>query len=342
MARSESSGLRSAKTQIALVVLVAVGLGVAYWQLFYSTMQEDEARLQANYRKLEKENKTLSEEERIQNDMIKCKPELDALNRENELMLPAEAEPVAFLKNLSSMAASAGLQQGPTRMAGETEVQAPPASAEEKRRAEARRKSAAPAGKGGKGAIGGLLGGESEPVPCWEKVPGLHADEAAKATFVRVPFAIEVRGTFHQLMRYFWMLHEHANTGRIITVEDLTLTDPEAGVDGISMTAKFVAVGFREPDGTTAPAADVGDVGAARGGKAQVREATQRREAQVEAASEGGGGAGAETAAPAAAQPPAAPAAGQQPAGAAGAAQGAEPADKAQRGLDRITRPEGQ
>jgi hypothetical protein len=149
---------------------------------------------------------------------------------------------------------------------------------------------------------------------------------------MRVPFVIEVRGTFHQLMRYFWMLHEHANEGRIITVEDFGLSEPTPGSNGIVMTAKFTAVGFREPDAAAGAAADSGDA-QPKGGKGQVRDATQRRDAQVEAAAAsdapaaGGPGAAAEV-------PPAAPPAGDAPAAAA-------PADKSQPGIDRLTKPEG-
>jgi Tfp pilus assembly protein PilO len=306
MARSSAAaGLRSPKAQIALVGLLAVGLGVAYWQMMYAPMEEDEKRLSSSLKKLEKENQTLIEEERVQSDMEKCRVELDALNRDNELMLPSEAEPVAFLKNLSSMAASSGLEQGPTKMLAETTVQAPAPRPEEKRRAEERKK----------GAIA-----ERDQVPCWEKIPGLQADPAAKASFVRVPFAIEVRGTFHQLMRYFWMIHEHANSGRIMTVEDMSLSEVRAGIDGLTMTAKFTAVGFREPDDANPPAESAGE--APKGGKGQVKEATQRRETQVEAASQAGG-------APEQATPAGAPAQAAAPAG-----------DPAQRGVDRISKPE--
>ena len=320
MARSDaSSGLRSPKAQIALVALLAVGLGIAYWQLVYSPLQEDETRLGSQLRKLEKENATLLEEERIQSDMEKCRVELDALNRDNELMLPAEAEPVAFLKNLSSMAATAGLEQGPTRMLAEAVVQAPAASPEEKRRAEERKKAAKAGGR--------------DQVPCWEKIPGLQADPAAKASFVRVPFLIEVRGTFHQLMRFFWMIHEHASSGRIITIEDLSLNEPVAGTDGITMSAKFIAVGFREPDG--APLSEEVDATAPRGGRGQVRDATQRRESQVEQAA-GAGGTGT-SAAPGAPAAPAAPAA--QPAAPPAGAPAAAPADPAAAGVDRLSKP---
>ncbi len=321
MARTDaSSGLRSPKAQIALVALLAVGLGIAYWQLVYSPLQEDETRLGSQLRKLEKENATLIEEERIQSDMEKCRVELDALNRDNELMLPAEAEPVAFLKNLSSMAATAGLEQGPTRMLAEAVVQAPAAGPEEKRRAEERKKAAKAGGR--------------DTVPCWEKIPGLQADPAAKASFVRVPFLIEVRGTFHQLMRFFWMIHEHAGSGRIITIEDLSLNEPIAGTDGITMSAKFIAVGFREPDG--APLAEETDTSAPRGGRGQVRDATQRREAQVEQAA-GAGTDPSASPAPAAPAAPGAPAA--QPAAPAAGAPAAAPADPAAAGVDRLSKP---
>jgi Tfp pilus assembly protein PilO len=298
------SGLRSPKAQLAVAVLAVVALAVLYWQFLYSSLSEDEQRQTAAHRKLEKENKDLSQEERIQNDMLKCKPELDALNRENELMLPALAEPVAFLKNLSGMAATAGLEQGTTRMLAEAEVAAPTQSADDKRAAEAAK------------------GEPGDAAPCWEKVPDLTAAAADKATFVRVPFVIEVRGTFHQLMRYFWMLHEHGKAGRIITVEDLSLSSPQSGVNGIVMTAKFTAVGFREPD--SAAAAAIPDTGeAARGGRGQVKAATARREAQVEAASASEGSAPS-TPASAAPAAPATPDA---------------PADKAKAGADRITNP---
>jgi Tfp pilus assembly protein PilO len=332
--RGEAAGLRSPRAQIAVVVLGAAALAILYWQFVYSPLTDEEARFASSFKKLEKENQTLGEEERIQNDMLKCKPELDALNRENELMLPSEAEPVAFLKNLSSMAATAGLEQGPTKMMPEADVQAPPQAAEEKRLAEEKKASDAAAKAGG-----------ADAVPCWEKLPGLEAEAAARATFVRVAFVLEVRGTFHQLMRYFWMIHEHANAGRIITVEDLGLTRPVSGADGIVMTARFTAVGFREPDG----AAAAGDVSVApKGGKGQVRAATARRERQVEAAAASGGAAA--PAAPVETAPaPVGQAAGPggqvaaPPAGAAPATGvSAEPADKARTGIDRVTRPEAQ
>jgi hypothetical protein len=195
-------------------------------------------------------------------------------------------------------------------MLAETTVQAPAPRPEQKRRAEERKRA-------------GALAEAGREVPCWEKIPGLQADPAAKASFVRVPFQIEVRGTFHQLMRYFWMIHEHANAGRIITVEDMGLSEVRAGADGITMTAKFTAVGFREPDDANPPAEATGD--AAKGGKGQVREATQRREAQVEAASQ--------AAAPPSAEAPVAPAA-------QAAAPAGESVDQAQRGVDRISKPE--
>ncbi|HKE15122.1 MAG TPA: type 4a pilus biogenesis protein PilO [Kofleriaceae bacterium] len=318
MARSDAAGgLRSPKAQVALVALLAVGLGLVYWQMVYGPMQDDEKRLTSGMKKLEEENKSLIEEERIQSDMEKCRVELDGLNRDNELMLPAEAEPVAFLKNLSNMAATSGLEQGPTKMLAEATVQAPPPRPEDKRKADERKKA-------GKGAMG-------EQMPCWEKIPGLQADPAAKATFVRVPFVIEVRGTFHQLMRYFWMVHEHANAGRIMTVEDLSLSAPRAGVDGITMSARFVAVGFREPD-ESQPAEETETAAPPKGGRAVVRDATQKRESQVEAAANAGGES--TTTGPGAAQPaaqPAQPAQGGEP---------ARPADPAASGINRITRPE--
>jgi Tfp pilus assembly protein PilO len=281
MAIDPTGGKKSPRTAIALAVLGVLGLGIIYWQFLYSPLDEERQKKRATHRKLDKENRDLKEEARIQSAMLECKPELDALNKQNELMLPSQAEAVAFMKVLTNTAGNAGLAQGPTKKLPEANVAAPPAAAKPKKA-----KAKEPAkGKAKKDPAVKLSEDEMKDLPCWERVPGLKADESSKATFVRVPFEIEVRGTFHQLIKYFWKLHEHAKTGRIITVENLTLENAKATSDGMVLTAKFIAVGFREGDRPTATAG--GDDGGAKGGKAVVRDAAAARGAQADAASEG-------------------------------------------------------
>jgi Tfp pilus assembly protein PilO len=254
------------RTQLVLVVIVGLGLVIGYWQFLYSPLKDQQQKLNAQHNKLAKENRDLKEQAEIQSAMVACKPELDSLNRQNELMLPVESEAVAFLKVLTNLAGAASLRQGSTKKLGETTVNAPAPKAE----GAAADGAAEGGGKGkgkGKGKGGDkaataapppppLASGEAQ--PCWERVPGLKADQGAGATFVRVPYEIEVRGTFHQLIRYFWIIHENANNGRIITIENLTLDNPKPSADGILITAKFTAVGFRESDAEGKAAASGG------------------------------------------------------------------------------------
>jgi len=242
MAVDTTSARKAQQTQIAVVVLGALALGVLYWQFLYAPLDEKRQELEQTHARLSKENRDLKQEERVQSAMLECKPELDALGRRNELMLPADSEPVAFLKVLTNLAGAAGLAQGPTKKLAEEVVTAPPPA------------KAAPAQAADEEEV------PAEEKPCWEKVPGLVPDKAGAAGFVRVPFEIEVSGTFHQLTKYFWLIHQHARSGRIISIEDLTLKDPRGTADGVVLTARFVAVGFREEE---RPEAAKGAAGAA-------------------------------------------------------------------------------
>jgi Tfp pilus assembly protein PilO len=319
------TGRKSAKTAITLAVVGVLGLAIVYWQFVYSPLKEEVTKKRSTHRKLEKENRDLKEEAKIQSAMLECQPELDALNRQNELMLPEEGETVALMKVLTNMAGAAGLAQGPTKKLPEAQVAAPTAQITEKPKKAEKDKDQKKGGKGkGKDkekedADKAKEVADNKDLPCWERVPGLKAaDAASKATFVRVPFEIEVRGTFHQLTRYFWMIHEHAKTGRIITIENLTLESPKATADGMIVTAHFVAVGFREGDRPAAEGEAAGAAGAAKGGKAVVRDAAASQDAKAAAASEG-------TTASGTPPPPAA---------------GAPPANPAASGAARLTNPE--
>ncbi len=325
MAQVDPSGKKSARTAIVLAVVGVLGLAIIYWQFLYSPLEEEVQKKRANHKKLDKENRDLKEEAKIQSAMLECQPELDALNRQNELMLPAESETVAFMKVMTNLAGTSGLAQGPTKKLAEAQVSAPPPPAPKKEKDKDKDGKKKKAESKEEKAAREKAEAEAKDLPCWERVPGLKADQAGKASFVRVPYEIEVRGTFHQLTKYFWLIHEHAKTGRIITVENLNLKEPKATADGIVVTASFVAVGFREADrpageGGGKAAGSAGDGKDIMGTKAAVKEAAATREGQADVAGEGGA---ASSATPPAATPPA----------------GTAPANPAAAGAQRLTDP---
>jgi type IV pilus assembly protein PilO len=92
----------------------------------------------------------------------------------------------------------------------------------------------------------------------WKKLP-----ESPVETFVRVPVEVEVVGTFMQIKRFFASLIQRGvlqvsdgaveERERIISIENLSLTDPEVKNREIVMTAKFTAVTFRQEDKVEPP-----------------------------------------------------------------------------------------
>jgi type IV pilus assembly protein PilO len=82
--------------------------------------------------------------------------------------------------------------------------------------------------------------------------------------FYRVPVEIELTGTFQQLKRFFASLLPHddgagadlpSEKERIITIENLTLSDPTPKNGEIVLTAKFTASTFRQDEAKKTPAA---------------------------------------------------------------------------------------
>jgi hypothetical protein len=58
-----------------------------------------------------------------------------------------------------------------------------------------------------------------------------------------VPVAMQIQGTFHQILHYFKLIHE---TERVITIEDLSLGKPQVGDDQLLLSASFTAATFRQ------------------------------------------------------------------------------------------------
>jgi type IV pilus assembly protein PilO len=74
--------------------------------------------------------------------------------------------------------------------------------------------------------------------------------ETPVEAYVRVPVAIEVRGTFYQINKYFHLLFQ---TERIISVENLTLGTPVGRGDDIQVSARFIAATYRQADAPPQP-----------------------------------------------------------------------------------------
>jgi type IV pilus assembly protein PilO len=85
--------------------------------------------------------------------------------------------------------------------------------------------------------------------------------ESPIESFVKVPVSIEINGTFMQIKRFFASLVQKGVTPvaspdgnpveereRIVSIENLSLTNPVVRNREINLTAKFVAVTFRQED----------------------------------------------------------------------------------------------
>ena len=92
----------------------------------------------------------------------------------------------------------------------------------------------------------------------WKKLP-----EGPVESFVRVPVAIEITGTFMQIKRFFASLIQRGLTNdsgieereRVISIEGLKLVNPTVRNRELVLQVNFVAVTFRQEDKSEAPPA---------------------------------------------------------------------------------------
>ncbi|HEY4057531.1 MAG TPA: type 4a pilus biogenesis protein PilO [Kofleriaceae bacterium] len=132
----------------------------------------------------------------------------------------------------------------------------------------------------------------------WRKL-----NEEPVDNFVRVPVEIEMEGTFMQIKRFFATLQQHGmstkpgddqhpeDLERIISIENLSLTNPVVKNREIVLTARFVAVTFRQDDKAATDAMNAKPVSPAKpaplppsttpaGAKARVENSLQKGAAQ--------------------------------------------------------------
>ena len=98
----------------------------------------------------------------------------------------------------------------------------------------------------------------------WKKLK-----EEPVETFVKVPVEIEINGTFMQIKRFFASLAQKGVTTptnadgrieereRVVSIENLALTNPVVRNREINLTAKFIAVTFRQEDKAAVDPKDV-------------------------------------------------------------------------------------
>ena len=107
-------------------------------------------------------------------------------------------------------------------------------------------------------------------------------DESAVQGYVKVPVAVEVYGSFHQLLKYYYLL---GKTKRIITIEDFSF-EPIRGTSDVGLLkANFRATTFRQADGAAPPASEAPPPKSGMVDKA--KDARAKKEAQVEAVTGG-------------------------------------------------------
>ena len=102
--------------------------------------------------------------------------------------------------------------------------------------------------------------------------------EGPVQSYVKVPVAVEVYGTFHQLLKYFYLL---GKTKRIITIEDFSIKPFKGNSDAVLLKAVFLATTFRQADGAAPPPSATPPPKSGMIDKAN--DAREKKEAQVNA-----------------------------------------------------------
>jgi len=85
--------------------------------------------------------------------------------------------------------------------------------------------------------------------------------EEAEELYVRIPVALQLSGTYHQLARFFYNV---SRLTRAINLENIHLTEPAEQEESVILSASVLATTFRRLDAEEAAAAAQRQPGAAR------------------------------------------------------------------------------
>jgi type IV pilus assembly protein PilO len=116
-------------------------------------------------------------------------------------------------------------------------------------------------------------------IKSWKRIK-----ESPIESYVKVPVAIEVTGSFYEINKYFYLLYQ---TDRIITVENFTLGGAAMRNDDIHLTASFTASTFRLADVPPDTSLPDEDTARSQGAKAAVEAASNKSATAAEQATGG-------------------------------------------------------
>jgi Tfp pilus assembly protein PilO len=222
---------KSTGYKAAVFIFIGAILGLAYWQLMLSSLQEERDQERSSRSKLLRDQQQLDADLKKLKELVKENEELQETIRLNARALPTEAELPSFFDHLQRKAGEAGVS-----------------------------------------------------IKKWER-----KSEVAVEEYMKVPVEIELAGTYYQISKYFSLLApqrpplaapsltpppppaggaagapaaaapqasaEASDVDeRIVSIENLTIGDPEVRSDEIILTAKFTAATYRQGD-AVAPAA---------------------------------------------------------------------------------------
>ncbi len=265
--------------KVATFAAIGAVLGLLYWQLAYEPLQEEIAKAKSD-RVLELDDKKdLRKQKSELAELITRRGKLASKIEQNQKALPTEAEMPAFFDMLSRKIAEAGVEAVKRELKKEVTLDPSAGTTAAKPANAAAAKAAAAAAA---------------------------ATNAPKTVFLKVPVEIEISGNFYQLKRFFASLRPHTTDrdggddgvekDRLVTIENLALSEPKVKNSEIVLTARFTASTFRAvtenatpltpttPGAATPPPAGTGAGGAINRTLDAPANTPARAKAQTEAA----------------------------------------------------------
>jgi Tfp pilus assembly protein PilO len=224
----ENFSKKSPGYKAGVFIFIGALLGLAYWQLMLSPLQEERDSERSTKSKLLRDQQQLDADLKQLKALVKENEELQETIRLNARALPTEAELPSFFDHLQRKAGEAGVS-----------------------------------------------------IKKWERKSEIAVEE-----YMKVPVEMELSGTYYQILEYFSLLapmteglvtappsptsppppaggapaeaaaapvaEASAEDERIVSIENLTIGEPEVRADEIILTAKFIAATYRQGD-TVAP-----------------------------------------------------------------------------------------
>jgi type IV pilus assembly protein PilO len=109
--------------QLGILIAACGLLGVAYWQLYYSSMSEELTSAKAQHTQLEQENKRVKAQLDEWEDLVLQRDELGDKLKNNQISLPDASELPAFFAHLQKQAAASGVTITNWKRTAETPVE---------------------------------------------------------------------------------------------------------------------------------------------------------------------------------------------------------------------------